>query len=371
MPRKVAPQTMPSATIIAQDAGVGRREAAVMAGDKPPRADPFRPVLACGHCSAAEAFMPDHFIAFWNLENLFGPEDHPPRIPWIAEAVARDLEGWTEALYRTKIARLAEVIAGLNDGAGPAILGVCEAEDGFVLADLAAEVASRTGRRCAVVHADNTEDRRGIDTAFLYDPDRFAVDPALVFNHWVLRRTGTRDILQATFRSAAGNDLIVLANHWPSRSGGAIESAGFRATAGEALGYWHERIREEVGPNAAIIAMGDFNDDPWDGSLRYNARAWRERGDVERTLSARFWNLAWSYDGWDAVDHRGDPRRLDGTIYFRGDGNLFDQILVSRPLIQGRGPFAAQDGSWRVEAPAAMVSHRVSEGARRFGLPKG
>ena len=315
--------------------------------------------------------MPDHLVAFWNLENLFGPQHHPPRIPWIAEAVARDLAGWTEALYRAKIARLAEVIAGMGGGAGPAILGVCEAEDGFVLADLAAEVAARTGRRCAVVHADNAEDRRGIDTAFLYDPDAFAVDPALVFNHWVLRRTGTRDILQATFRSRAGNDLILLANHWPSRAGGAAESAGFRATAGETLGYWHERIREEVGPDASILAMGDFNDDPWDPSLRYNARAWRERGDVERTLTARFLNLAWTFGGWDAVDHRGDPRRLDGTLYYKGDGNLFDQILASRPLLGPHGPFALREGSWRVEAPPAMVSHRVSEGPRRFGLPKG
>lgn len=27
--------------------------------------------------------MTTHFIAFWNLENLFGPEDHPHRIYWV------------------------------------------------------------------------------------------------------------------------------------------------------------------------------------------------------------------------------------------------------------------------------------------------
>jgi hypothetical protein len=37
--------------------------------------------------------MQDHFLAFWNLENLFGPEDHPPRIEWIKSQVAGDLAG--------------------------------------------------------------------------------------------------------------------------------------------------------------------------------------------------------------------------------------------------------------------------------------
>lgn len=27
----------------------------------------------------------DHFIAFWNLENLFAPEGYPNREPWIAQ----------------------------------------------------------------------------------------------------------------------------------------------------------------------------------------------------------------------------------------------------------------------------------------------
>jgi hypothetical protein len=92
---------------------------------------------------------------------------------------------------------------------------------------------------------------------------------------------------------------------------------------------------------------------------------------VERTQSARFCNLAWSYLTVAATDSRGKPRILDGTLYFAGDGNLFDQILVSRPLLDGRGPFDLIAGSARVEAMPEMVSHRVSEGPIRFGLPKG
>lgn len=317
--------------------------------------------------------MAEHYLAFWNVENLFGPEDHPPRIPWIADRVARDLEGWTEALYRQKLSQLAAIIARMNVGAGPDILAVCEVEDRFVLEDLVGEVEARLPeRRYAIVHADNSFDRRGIDTAFLHDAARYSVDPALIFNHFVIRRTGTRDITQATFRTALGRDLIVMCNHWPSRSGGAAESAGFRAVAGETVAYWHERIREEVGENAAVVAIGDLNDDPWDPSVTFNANATRERGDVERAQSARFWNAAWTYLAFDAVDHRGDPRRLHGTLYYQGDGNVFDQILLSRPLLDaGETPLKLVDGSARVEAFAEMVDHRVSLGPRRFGLPRG
>ncbi|QDY69118.1 endonuclease [Qingshengfaniella alkalisoli] len=316
--------------------------------------------------------MPTHCVAFWNLENLFGPENHPPRIDWIRTVVASDLRGWTENLYRTKLGQLAHIISKMNNGAGPDILGVCEAEDRFVLTDLAARASELTGRQYGLVHADNSHDQRGIDTAFLYDIAAYSVDPDLIFNHFVVRRTGTRDVLQATFRSLLGNDLVIMCNHWPSRSGGTMESAGFRATAGETVGYWHERIREIVGADASILAIGDFNDDPWNDSLMINANAERERGDVVRARSAKFYNFAWEYLSFEAIDHRGDPRRLHGTLYYGADGNVFDQILASGPLLDnGNTAFKAVNGSARVEALPEMVDHRAGNGPRRFGLPRG
>lgn len=314
--------------------------------------------------------MIEHQLTFWNLENLFGPEDHPPRIEWIKSRVASDLRGWTPALYQRKLEQLAKIIRQMKGGAGPDILGVCEVEDRFVLDDLVA-VLNIAGRDYDVVHANSERDRRGIDTAFLYDKAMYDVDPALVFNHFVLRRTGTRDILQATFRTKAGQDLIIMCNHWPSRSGGAVESAGFRATAGETVGYWHQRILEECGDRAAVVAFGDFNDDPFDPSLRFNAVAGRERGDVERGRSAQFYNFAWEYLTTQATDREGNPKTLDGTLYFRGDGNVFDQVLVNRPILDGRGPFEVVPGSAQIEAFPEMVSPSVSVGPIRFGLPRG
>lgn len=311
-------------------------------------------------------------IGFWNLENLFAPENFPHRESWLASAVASDLRGWSDDLFQRKIAQLASIIVQFSNNTGPDILGVCEVENRFVLEALVTVVNGLLpARDYDVVHADNTLDQRGIDTAFIYDRNAFSVDPATVFSHFVMRRTGTRDITQATFSAHNGHPLVALCNHWPARGGGAVESAGFRATAGETLAYWHERIREELGDDTAIVALGDFNDDPFDNSIRYNANAWRERGDVERARSARFYNLAWNYHSQQVTDHRGNTRVIDGTLYYRNNGSVFDQILVNRSLLTGEGGFSVDESSVRIDAFPQMVDHRANYGPIRFGLPRG
>jgi endonuclease/exonuclease/phosphatase family metal-dependent hydrolase len=317
-----------------------------------------------------------YLVAFWNLENLFAPEDFPDREPWLADAVRNELTGWTQNLFDRKVGQLASIIVQMKGGAGPDLLGVCEVENRFALQAVANQLnALRPNRGYQIVHVDSTRDQRGIDTAFLFDSNVLSTTPQELFSHWVMRRTGTRDITQATFITQAGNELIALANHWPSRSAsagrGSQYSAGFRATAGETLGYWHERIREEKGRNAAILAMGDFNDDPFDDSLIVHAQALRERGDVARAQSAKFYNLSWGYLTQVVTDHRGNEREVDGTLYFDGDANLFDQMLVARGLLMGSSRLKVDEGSAKIEAFSEMVDHRVGEGPIRFGLPKG
>jgi endonuclease/exonuclease/phosphatase family metal-dependent hydrolase len=317
--------------------------------------------------------MQTYCLAFWNLENLFAPEGYRGREPWIAEAVGRDLEGWTEALFQRKIGQLVKGIAAMNGGAGPDLLAVCEVENRFALDHLTEALRpALPARTYGVVHADSSKDRRGIDTAFLFDTRRLETNPAEVFSHFVMRRTGTRDITQATFRTLGGHELVALANHWPSRSGGHHSvSQGFRMTAGETLSYWHGRIREEKGDTIAIIAMGDFNDEPADPSLTVHANASRERDDVENATSPRFYNLAWGYLRQEAETVSGKARTLYGTLYYQGDANIFDQILVSRAFLRGPGPFRVREKTARIEALPAMVADSKNEGPIRFGLPRG
>lgn len=322
--------------------------------------------------------MPDYLVAFWNVENLFGPENHLHRIPWVAKDLGSELDGWTPELYQTKLGQIAKIIQQMKEGIGPDILGVSEVEDNHVLADLVTTlVPLLPNRNYGMVYATADLSFRGIDTAFLFDKNLFTVNSDLVFNHFVMRRTGTRDILQATFKSmASGKEIVIMANHWPSRFGGAgaEASAGFRATAGETLAYWHKRIREETpaGNRTPVLAIGDMNDDPWDRSLTINALATRERGDVERAKSERFYNFTWEYLLTPATAHNGEERVLEGTLYFKNNGNLFDQILANRPLLDSDlSDFKTVDGSAGIIAFPEMVSHKKGEGPIRFGLPKG
>ena len=143
-------------------------------------------------------------------------------------------------------------------------------------------------------------------------------------------------------------------------------------TAGETLSYWDQRIWEESGNDMPIIALGDFNDDPFDDSLLIHARATRERGDVERAQTAvRFYNLAWRYLEQQGQDHNGNPKLLQGTLYYGGNGNLFDQLLVSKGLLDQNNPISVNETTARIELYPEMIDHRVSYGPIRFGLPKG
>ena len=115
----------------------------------------------------AVAMAQRYTVAFWNLENLFAPEGYAHREPWIAQRMANDLDGWTQDLFDRKIDQLTAIIAQIGGGSGPAILGVCEVENAYALQQLADKVSASLGRPYAIVHADATRDKRGIDTASL------------------------------------------------------------------------------------------------------------------------------------------------------------------------------------------------------------
>lgn len=311
-----------------------------------------------------------YFTSFWNLENLFAPEAFAEREDWVAKDIGKDLKGWTEELYERKLSQLKKVISWMNKKSGPDLLGICEVENAYVLGHLTEKLNEAIPtRKYAFIHFES-ESYRGIDTAFLYDSKRISANEDEVFSHQVIRRTGTRDITQVTFE-VGGAELVALANHWPSRSGGAEESRGFRAVAGETLGYWHERIREKKGNQVAILAMGDFNDEPFDSSIEVNARATRQRDRVLNATSARFYNLSWRYLE-QVVKHRdGQQRTLNGTLYYEGEANVFDQILISKGLMLNDQPLKCLEDSATIEAYPPMVDLRTNRGPIRFGLPKG
>jgi len=307
----------------------------------------------------------DYHIAWWNLENLFDEEGAVAlgrRTDKVFRAIQNDIAGWTPQLRDRKIHQLASVIAGMNRRKGPDLLGVCEVENRFVLDRLveAVNAALPASRSYTVVHAD-TDDARGIDVAFIYDDTLFRL-PAppedSVFFHVVMRRNATREIVQVNFHTTAGGrTLAVFGNHWPSRSGGQHESAGYRAIAGETLGYFHERVLEVHGPETPMLAMGDFNDEPFDDSLVRHALSTRQRS---RVTSAResplLWNLMWPAAG-----------RPDGSFYFDNQPNVLDQFLVNKNMSTDDAVIRAEPTTARILKPRGMVSTGVYKKPIPFG----
>src|ERR671922_337185 len=273
-----------------------------------------------------------YYVAWWNLENLFDEENSPRRTEKLQRTIGADLAGWTPARRDRKVAQLASVIAQMNGGAGPDLLGVCEVENRFVLELLVATLATPLpGGNYDIVHAD-TEDARGIDVAFLYDAGLFTAPADQVFFHVVMRRNATRELVQVNFTTQKNRTWAVFGNHWPSRSGGQFESAGYRHIAGETLSFFHERVLEVHGPATPALAMGDFNDEPFDTSLVIHALSTRQRQRVVEADTPRFWNLSWEVIG--------DPP--DGTFYFNNEPNLLDQFLVNKNMARQNTPLRAK-----------------------------
>lgn len=297
--------------------------------------------------------MKELFLAFWNLENLFDVEE-AHRTDKLRKALGSSLGGWTQALLNAKLGQLSRLIRSLNEGKGPDVLGVCEAENRRVLELLTGRILQDGGRSYDIIHAE-MDDRRGIDLAFLYDASRAVPEKNGVFQHWVVKRSSTRDLLQANIL-VDGKPLILVANHWPSRSGGQYESEPYRMTAGETLSYWLQRIHEEKGLDIGVVAMGDFNDEPFNRSLLEYALAVNDPRQVIQAKSNHlFQNLMWPLLG-EGI----------GSYWFDGAWNMLDQFLVSQAVVSGKSGWTVKSGP-RIEGAGLMRRPR-SPGPRRFGV---
>lgn len=294
----------------------------------------------------------EHYAAFWNVENLFDVKDSLRRSEKLARTLANELDGWSTSVLERKVEQLASIIARMNDGRGPDLLGVCEVENAHVLIQLV-EALGSLGRRYAMAHAD-TADRRGIDVAFIYDPERFTAEEQ--FSHYLMKRQATRDLFQVNFRTAAGYLLVVIGNHWPSRRGGQLASEPYRILAGETLAYFHERIQQIHGGDVAVLAMGDFNDEPFDRSLRDYALSERLRGKVTRARTPRFLNLMWEEVGAGRASY-----------FYSGTPHVLDQILASRGLLTGSSGLEVAAQSAAILDFDEMVASGVYRAPRRYG----
>lgn len=298
--------------------------------------------------------MKTHYIAFWNVENLFDTEDSADRPEWLQKNLAKELKGWDGEVLDRKVSQLSLIIRQMNKGAGPDLLGLCEVENRRVLEKLVQNLAP-LGRHYEIAHHD-TNDERGIDVAFIYDSAKFTAKEQ--FYHVILKRAATRDIFQVNFKTTGGRELIAIGNHWPSRSEGELESEPYRITAGETLGYWMDRIEDLKGNDAAVIVMGDFNDQPFNRSITEYASADNSRTKVMNSRSTRLLNLMWPALGQGL-----------GTYYFNNSPNVLDQFLISKGVVTGRSGFSVGVEPVKVEMFKQMVAAGDYPAPIKFGRP--
>jgi hypothetical protein len=316
-------------------------------------------------------------VAFWNLQNLFDTT---------ASEIASDLEftpkqGWTPEVLERKLDNLAAVINLMHGGQGPDLLGICEIEN----ASVARRLIERLSRRDLKLTHIESPDIRGIDTSLIFSDTVFELVGQPV-GHLVHLRFPTRDIFEVPLRvRETGAELLVLANHWPSRMLGQYESEPYRISVAEHCGRLVDRAlkltREEflALPNRSaslqqvnarwnrnVLVMGDFNDEPFNRSVLDYLLASRDRDHVEvEILAARGRKLPAPKDylaQWAFVLNCMWPllgRPGVGTFHFSSAVNpmmVLDQFCVSRGLLLGTSRLRADLDSVRIFTPGLMTT---------------
>ena len=262
-----------------------------------------------------------HTIGFYNLENLFDTINNPNTLDELSPIM--ELKGNRAQAYHSKIKNMARAIADIGNEAtqnAPVILGVCEVENRNVLEDLIGD-SQLAKYRYGIIHFESP-DARGIDVGLLYQksfftPTKTATYTLRVYDDLNRGKISTRDQLVVSGK-LRGDAIHIIVNHWPSRRGGETRSAAKRIAAAKL----NKRIVDSLqtqNPYAKIIIMGDLNDNPTNKSLKSVLNTQNNRNRVT------FKGL---YNPFENFYKNGL-----GTTAYRDQWSLFDQIIVSKPLL--------------------------------------
>jgi len=263
-----------------------------------------------------------HTLAFYNLENLFDTINDPMKFDDYSPIM--ELKTNRGDAYRRKITNMARVIAEIGKDAThntPAILGVCEVENKDVLEDIVND-STLLEKNYGIVHFDSP-DSRGIDVALLYQKSLFtpissSAHELKIYDTQTQKRITTRDQLLVSGK-LEGDLIHIIVNHWPSRRGGEARSRPKRVAAAKL----NKRILDSLhahDPYAKLIIMGDLNDDPTNPSVKNVLKAKKKRKKVD------FKGL---YNPFEKFYRDGL-----GTTAYRDNWSLFDQIIVSKTLLE-------------------------------------
>lgn len=261
-------------------------------------------------------------VGFYNLENLFdtchdeGKNDY--------EFLPTGSYKWDGLKYSHKLNNMSQVLGEMGTDMLPKIgctfIGVSEVENHKVL-DALLEREPLKSRGWQYCHIEGP-DRRGVDCALFYNPSLFTVrNVKLVPYVQTLAKDSafkTRGFLTVS-GTLAGEHVTVIVNHWPSRAA----SSFYREQAGREVRELKDSLQRDD-PNVKIFIMGDMNDDPTNKSMADALGARQNIKDVEDGgLYNPWWNIL--------------VKEGTGTLMYKGSWNLFDQIVMSSPLLNRNG----------------------------------
>jgi hypothetical protein len=265
-------------------------------------------------------------VIFYNTENFFDT---------IKDAKTDDAEftpegkaHWTSERYQHKLDNISKVLRIMTESVPPLFIGLSEIENIGVANDIARQPNLRKYDLGVIEH--DSPDPRGIDVALLYNKRLFSViDTEFLTVKLPGSNWGTRDILYVK-GTMNGVNLHLFVNHWPSRRGGQKSSEDKRCSAAMVV---RNKIAQILlsDKNARIIVMGDLNDNPSDSSITHVLGAIGPVGVMGQD------NL---YDLMVKPYH-------DGlfTLRYRGENDVFDQMIVNGNLINSTSSIHIKGGS--------------------------
>jgi len=309
------------------------------------------PLVAAG-CAPpdriAESVSGDYLFCFWNTENFFdnkvnGWKNEPDKAfdRWFAE---------DRAAFEQKVKNLTAVLAALNDGKGPDILALAEveaeSESAAALMDALNKAIKPGTPPYQHILKKNPHGGRNIVTAILTRLPVVADRTQLL---------GKRHRILEGHIEVGGQDLAVLATHWTSRVSDK-DGEGRDKYANQIYGRYRGMFK--ANPDVSLLICGDFNDNPDDPSVRDHLHATGDLAQVKvggdpPLLYDVFANL------WAENKGKEEKERI-GTHFYRGRPYIFDHLVVSPGMVNGKGGWQCQ-----VET-AQIIAHKD-----RFVVPRG
>lgn len=284
-------------------------------------------IFACSLSAVAQQ-ADTLLIVSYNVENLFDTDDDS--LTTDEDFMPDGAYHWTIKKYKEKQQHIAQVISSIGGFNPPAIVGLCEIENRKTVNALC-NYSSLKQLNYKYIHKESP-DKRGIDVAMLYQPEKFQLINKkfieVVFPN--NDKTKTRDILYASGILPNKDTLHVFVCHFPSRMGGQKKSEPKRIFVAELLRTKVDSIYQKS-PNANIIIMGDFNDGPADISIYKSLNA---KNLEVKPASKSLYNLHAIYE-----------EKAEGSHKFQCHWSMLDQIIVSNQLLTKSTTFTSQNNA--------------------------